>query len=81
MSYTIRPARYAKAMMAVSCPSLDGLKTRAARLADALARGRYTHRERAYIMSRRNAGRFEELYRLGWDASTVTGELKGPDEI
>jgi hypothetical protein len=33
--------------MAVNCPGRDGMKTRAGRLAEAIARGRYTGREHA----------------------------------
>jgi len=77
--YRVRPARYAKGMMAVSCPSRDGFKTRAARLASSLANGRWTGRESAYIMSPRKAERFVKLYAEGWDASFLTGELEPPE--
>ena len=60
--------------MAVSCPSADGYKTRAARLAEAL-RGRYSGRERAYIMSRAKAARLAELYAQGRDACVITRTL------
>lgn len=77
--YTIRPARYAKRMIAITCPSKDGFKTRAARLACALSRDRYSGREHAYLMSQRAAERFQALYAAGWDASAFTGELRAPD--
>lgn len=77
--YTISDARYAKRMKAVRIVSSgDGWKTRADRLAETLANGRYTHRERAYIMSPRRAAKFEELYAAGWDASFITRELQEP---
>lgn len=67
--YTVTPARYAKNMMAVHCPSDgSGWKTRAHYLCCAL-RGRYSGRENAYILSPTKARRFEHLYRQGWNAS------------
>lgn len=78
--YTIAPARYAKRMVAIRCPSSDGFKTRAARLASALSRDRYSGRESAYILSARAAERFQALYAAGWDASVMTGELRAPSD-
>jgi hypothetical protein len=75
--YSMSPARYAKGMLAVRCPSTTGYKTRAARLANALAT-RYTNREHAYILSPNKADRFERLYAEGWDACVITGELEAP---
>lgn len=71
---TISPARYAKGMQAVRCPSTDGYKTRAARLAEHL-RARYSNRERAYIMSPTKAARLVALFDAGRDASSITGEI------
>jgi hypothetical protein len=79
-AFTIQPARYAKKMMAVSCPSEGGYKSRAARLAHSMARGRYTHRERAYLMSQSRARDFEKLYALGWDAG-YDGTLEAPHAL
>lgn len=70
-------ARYAKKCVAVRCPSSNGCKTRAARLAEAL-KGRWSNRERAYIMSEPKERRLRELYAEGWDASIMTGELEPP---
>lgn len=80
--YSIGAAQYAgrwngKPQKAVRCPSSTGYKTRAARLVEAL-KGRYSHRERAYIVSPAKAAKFEKLYADGWDASAVTGELEPP---
>ena len=80
--YSIAPARYAgrwngKPQMAIHCPSPDGLKTRAARLVEGL-RGRYSGRERAYIVSPTKAAKFERLYAEGWDANSFSGELRAP---
>ena len=77
--YTVTPARYAKSMMLVKSPPSDGFKTRAARLAEAIAHGRYTHREGGYVMTKPAAARFEKLYAEGWDANSVTGELRPPE--
>jgi hypothetical protein len=76
--YTIQPARYAKNMMAVYCPSGDGYKTRAAYLAEYFARDRYSHRKHAYIMSRGAAEKFEAHYLAGWNAKIMTRELIAP---
>jgi len=73
----IRPARYAKGQMAARCPSSDGYKTRAGRLAEHL-RGRYSNREGAYILSPSKARRLLELFEAGRDASAITGELYPP---
>lgn len=75
--YTISPARYSKGKVVVRCPSRDGFKTRAARLAEGL-RGRWTHRAGGYVMTPAKAARFERLYAEGWDASCITGELEAP---
>jgi hypothetical protein len=76
--YTISDARYAKGKKAVRCPSTDGWKTRAARLAARLSNNRYTGREHAYIMSPTAAVRFERLYAAGWDASVMTTDFISP---
>ena len=76
MNYTIKPARYSKGNMAVVCePDGSGFKTRYDRLAGVFSNGRYTHRERAYIMSSKAAQRFEQAVKDGWDATPITGEL------
>lgn len=77
--YHIRPAEYAKNMMAVTTVGNDGWKSRASRLAEALANGRYTHRERAYLMSKHRAQRFVDLYGKGWDACVISRELQAPE--
>lgn len=70
-------ARYSKQSYAVRCPSSDGYKTRAARLAEAL-RGRNSNRERAYIMPRSKALKLARLWSNGWDACVITGKLDEP---
>ena len=77
-TYELRPARYAKGLKAISCPSTSGWKTRAGRLAARLANGRWTKREKAYIMTPKAAERFEKLFAEGWDAFPMTGGLEAP---
>lgn len=65
-TYTIAPARYAgrwngKPQMAVSCPSADGFKSRAAVIMSTL-NARYSGRESAYIVSPAKAAKFERLF-------------------
>jgi hypothetical protein len=79
--YTISPARYAgrwngKPQMAIRCTPTDGYKTRAMYLAEAL-KGRWSGRERAYIVSPTKAAKFERLYAEGWDAGLL-GNLVAP---
>lgn len=80
-AYIVSNARYSKGKMAVRCPSTTGWKTRAGRLAERLANGRYTGRENAYIMSATAAKRFEKLYAEGWDAEYISGELVEPAKV
>lgn len=66
-SYTITKARYAKGMVAVSCPgiecSISVIKSRAGNLASHLAGNRYSNREKAYIMtSDEIRGTWEDFY-------------------
>lgn len=76
--YTVFPYRYRKGSVVVACPSPDGFRTRASRLAGTF--GRYVNRAGGYVMSERQAKRFEELYREGWDACTVTRDRIAPKE-
>jgi hypothetical protein len=76
----VGPARYAKNMMAIQTPSNDGYKTRAARLADAIANSRYSGRENAYIMSKTATVKFQKLYIAGWDAGNMSRKLYAPDD-
>jgi hypothetical protein len=73
--YRIYPARYSKGNVAIQTPSGDGYKTRAARLIGDHLRGRWSGRERAYIVSQAKARKFEALFAAGKDASCITGEL------
>ena len=77
--YTIEPYRYAKDSVVVKCPSRDGYKTRAARLAYGVG-GRWANRARGYVMHPAKAAHFERMYAEGYDASSVTGELIAPEE-
>ncbi len=75
--YRIWPARYAKGMCVVTCPSPDGYKTRAARLADAISHASYVGRSGGYHLTSKQAERFMALYEAGWDG-TIFGELVEP---
>lgn len=79
--YTVARARYAKGMMLVRCESKEGhTKTRAMRLLGAL-HGRWTNRERGYIMSPHKAEIFERMHRDGWDAGFMPDAKPEPPEV
>lgn len=67
---TIGPARYAKGKPVMHCPS-DGLgmKTRAARLAEAFG-GKWVSRSCGYVMAPGRAKEALRLWELGYDAHT-----------
>ncbi len=76
-NYSIGPANYAKNSMAVKIESDgSGWKTRAAYLAGAIG-GRWSNREKAYIMSPKKAERLKKLIEEGWSANS-SGELVKP---
>ena len=75
----IRPYRYAKGCVAAHCASVDGIKSRAARLAEAIG-GRYVGRASGYVMTEAKARRLESLYRDGWDAGFISRELIAPKQ-
>jgi len=77
--YTISDARYAKGQKSVHCISDGGFKTRAMRLLCAL-NGRYSDREKAYIVSPTKAAKFEKLFSEGWDATFVLREFIPPSK-
>jgi hypothetical protein len=60
-TYTRFPARYAKRIVAIQCPSTDGWKSNAASVLESVAPRsiRWSGRERAYIVSNRVADKFE----------------------
>lgn len=79
---TIKPlSTRGKPYAIVRCPSSDGYKTRAARLASSIARDRYSHRQGGYVMSTAAAARFEALYAEGADACTITGNVYNPSAV
>lgn len=76
--FEVRDARYAEKQKAVHCTfDNSGFKTRAMRLCEAL-NGRYSNRERAYIMSARKAERLVSLFEAGYDAGFLSRELIAP---
>lgn len=74
---SIEPARYAKNMMLVKAPSSTGFKSRGDRLAGALG-GKWTNRERGYVMSKAKAEKLRKLYADGWDAEFFGSTLVPP---
>lgn len=75
-SIRIKPLRaggHPKAV--ITCPSTDGYKTRAARLASAVSRNRYSHTQGGYVCTPSAAKRFEFLYSAGADACIITGAI------
>ena len=78
--YEIKPARYARGQMLVVCRSDgSGWKTRAMALCEAL-NGRWTNREKGYVMSPTKAVKFEKLYTAGWSGNVVNGEFIAPKD-
>lgn len=63
----ITKARYAKNSIAVRCRSQGMFKTREMRLCDGL-RGRWSNREKAYILAASKEPRLRQLIADGWDA-------------
>lgn len=76
----VSPAKYAKNSVAVQTKSVQGFKSRAARLTEAL-KGRYSGRERAYIMSKAKAAKLQKMLDEGWDANSVSKELIPPETV
>lgn len=77
-AFIVTRAKCAKGMMAVHpLDNREGLKGRTARLCEHL-KGRWTHRDCAYLMSPRKVERLKQLYADGWDAGSITGELYPP---
>lgn len=77
LEIAVKPARYAKGMMLVQAPGLAGFKSRGSRLAEAL-KGKWTHREKGYVMSKAKAEKLKKLYDEGWDADFMSKELIPP---
>ena len=78
--YEVGPARYARGQMLVVCRGDGtGWKTRAMALCEAL-NGRWTGRERGYVMSPAKAAKFEKLYAAGWSGNAAGGEPVAPEE-
>ena len=74
--YTIKRPRKSIGY-AIEAPSTDGYKTRAARLLESLG-GRYTGRDKAYILPYTKVARFRQLYAEGWDANVISRDLVPP---
>jgi len=77
-AFTVKGAWHANGMVAVHVhDSVQGFKGRASNLCEHL-KGKYSHRERAYIMSPTKAEKLKKLYDDGYDASCITNELRPP---
>ena len=75
LSYTatpilLNPYRNPKPAFSVRCPSLDGYKTRAARLIGDGLRCKWSRRL-GYTVSPAKFAKFEKLFAEGWDASVM----------
>ena len=76
--FEAKPARYAKGQVAIHAKSDDsGFKTRAMRLAEGVG-GRWSNREKAYIMSQSKADKLKDLHDKGHDYSPITKEFRQP---
>jgi len=60
-AYNFNDARYAKNCVAVTIPSADGWKTPAHVIADGV-KARFSHREKAYIMTQSQFRRFQSAF-------------------
>ena len=69
-SYEIRASRYVRGMQLIVVPPEDDLvtKTKAAKLAEALCRGRYSYRECGYLANAVTVRYFMRALRLGVEA-------------
>lgn len=75
---TFKEARYAKGKMLYIPPTREkgAWKGRQERLAEAKGiSGKYTHREKGYIMSKSQAEKLKKYILEGYDAGSMTGEL------
>lgn len=77
--WSIDAARYAKGKVAIT-PRSDGLKSGAAAIAEALG-GKWTDREKAYILPKTKENRFIALSNGGWESSPIMGTLTPPKAV
>jgi hypothetical protein len=83
ISGEFKEARYAKGKIAYHPPkSEDKYKNREMRLAEAKGvNGKWSHREKAYIMSKGQAEKLKKYLLEGKDASSITGNIYERDEM
>lgn len=74
----VRPAGYADGKLLVRSPSGDGWKTHASRLCEAFG-GRYTGRERGYIMTPAAVRKVRAAFEAGYDADIFGNLIAYPD--
>lgn len=80
---TFKEARYAKGKVLYIPPPTgsDNWKNRQMKLAEAKGiSGKYTNREKGYIMSKSQAEKLKKYILEGYDASAFTGELIKPED-
>jgi hypothetical protein len=73
-TFTVSPARYAKGKMIVRAPSTDGYKTQAGRIAEAVG-GKYSGREKGYVMAPTRAKLMEHLMDVGAEANIMDNRV------
>lgn len=81
---TFKDARYAKGKVLYIPPTREkgAWKGRQERLAEAKGiSGKYTHREKGYIMSKTQAEKLKKYILEGYDAGSMTGELVKPKDL
>ena len=79
--YILQTARYAKKSVALRVlDSRDGMMGRASRVASAL-NGRWSNREKAYILSESKGRKFVELFDAGKDASLKVFGVHSADYV
>ncbi len=77
IEYEIKPARYSKGNFAIHTVSDgSGFKTRAMRLAGDHLKGKWSNREKAYIVSAAKVVKFEKLMADGKDCCVMTGMIE-----
>lgn len=60
----------------IRCPSDDGFKSWACRLAELVSNGRYIGRAKGYVATKGAVERFKKLYQEGWRASVLGTRMR-----
>ena len=78
--WRVEAARYAKGKVAIHVTSPGDFKSGAANLAEALG-GKWTSREKAYLLPKTKEDRFTSMVVGGWNANPVSRDLTPPDWV